>query len=931
MKFLNLFDFGKNHGQKKHNKKLLICLLFTVIFLVNFILITQNNYKIVYSDNTFITNHNNFDNNSTTENLKTSSAISLLQDPFTKNFDEVSQFFELKYPSNLDFDISLYYRYGDTNGDIIDTTIFSEDNLLYYKSLKQMELTDIKTFENYLDLKDTSLWYESSNGKYKYGFVKSIEDNTGDIKNNKRFLIDNLMPVFLLIENIGDQINNIPLRGILPRHSINEMFQLINSSQFWDDRPAYNGFFNYNSSNTKYAESNFYAVIANLLVHKSYQNLGLELDIRNRAYELANLTIFDMVDKGYMWDATEKAFYHDANKNWDTSLAGQKYYHLSTNALGIIALLEFWIETGMANDSIYYQNAIDLYESLNFLYDNGLYKKIALPGWSAIFDHTKDLKDNALMMSACLKLFEVTGDIKYYNRALKIYNSIENNLYDSINTSYNFSFTNSTKSFHSNLKLAESYLDAFNIYSSTVLNTFYNVSGEVPDFIFNQDNMNITSIYSFKKIGQYFNPENGSYGYYSIRYDITNFSINYIFKYPNGTFFYQFGDFIGEPETSYTLVYNIKDTLPLGDGYYIYIWVNCSYFKLTDVVKRFNVISGLTFDSIQGLPRILYHGPIVNVSIRINYTRSEDSTLTASLAGQDIVNYPSQEINFTTSQLIQIDFNLTALFDAEPGISEISFKIKRGNIIYLEIIRTIEIGYSFDYSNFFYEKIVVMGDNIFVSMTLKNFLPNATQSLNVSFSGITENSIEDLIQEATLSEKETKPVVFYLRTLESISNNTIKIKMEILINATKYYTRFFIVEILPKYEILSATFPDSIPQGETAYLIVIIQNNQENSEAFSLFINNVKIKTNLVELDSGENRIIASIIPTLNPYEFGIKKFKVVLKDNEDAEIALLYFELSLELSNLNLILFYILPILAPVGIILYFKNKYIKHKKLRR
>ncbi|MFW9970796.1 MAG: hypothetical protein ACFFDF_11420 [Candidatus Odinarchaeota archaeon] len=216
-------------------------------------------------------------------------------------------------------------------------------------------------------------------------------------------------------------------------------------------------------------------------------------------------------------------------------------------------------------------------------------------------------------------------------------------------------------------------------------------------------------------------------------------------------------------------------------------------------------------------------------------------------------------------------------------------------------------------------------------MNLHNFLPNATQSLNVSFSGITKNSIEDFKQEETLSEKETRNVVYYLKTLETISNNTIKLKMEILINTTIYYSSIFEVEIIPKFEILSATFPEAIPQGETAYLIIIIKNNQDTFERFSLYINNIKHKTNLIELAPGENIIIASIVPTINPYEFGIKSFKVALKDNENVDITLLYFELSLQLSNLNLIVFYILPILVPIGILLFFKNRHIKYKKLRR
>ena len=89
--------------------------------------------------------------------------------------------------------------------------------------------------------------------------------------------------------------------------------------------------------------------------------------------------------------------------------------------------------------------------------------------------------------------------------------------------------------------------------------------------------------------------------------------------------------------------------------------------------------------------------------------------------------------------------------------------------------------------------------------------------------------------------------------------------------------------------------------------------------------------TNIPELTTGENTIVVKITPTINPYEFGIKKYKIVLKDSQDDEIERFYFELMIELSTLNFVIFYLVPILVPIGIILFFKNKDIKHKKLRR
>jgi hypothetical protein len=212
-----------------------------------------------------------------------------------------------------------------------------------------------------------------------------------------------------------------------------------------------------------------------------------------------------------------------------------------------------------------------------------------------------------------------------------------------------------------------------------------------------------------------------------------------------------------------------------------------------------------------------------------------------------------------------------------------------------------------------------------------NFLPNATQSLNISFEGLVENTIEDFIQEETLEENEIISVSYYLKTFANIKNDTLAVKMRILQNETVYYTEEFTVDIIQKYEILSVSFPNRVPQGVSAHLIISIQYNGESAEPFSLFLNNIEIQTNIDTLVPGENRIKISVVPSSNPYEFGTKIYRIIIEDNDDIEIARLYFAISLELSPLNLVLFYLLPGIIPIGIVLLFINKELKHKKLRR
>ncbi|MFX1573057.1 MAG: hypothetical protein ACFFB0_09930 [Promethearchaeota archaeon] len=940
MSFLNFAALGKKKGQKSQSLKIFLCLFFVLIIFLNFFY-NSDSFNYLNDSNDPLNDESENVSEFTQNNPIPAADTSMLQIPFTKNLDLMRQFFIENYQSSLDLNIPTYFRYGDSNGTIIDDTIYSEDNLLLYKTLMKSEIDQKETFEIYLDLKSTPLWYKDGITNFKYGFVRSIDGSTGEIKDSNRYLIDNLLPIFLLIENIGSNIddNAISIKNTTPKDSIEEMFSLINSSNvFWDNQ--YLGFFNHNytnptSTSKKFTESNLYAILANLLIHRTYKQFDLEDDknIKDRAYDLANQTMDALVTS--MWDPVYDGFYHDAIRNWHTDLSGQKRFHLSVNALGIITLLEYWIETGMKNESTYYNRAVDIYQKLDEkLWDGtqyNLYYNVSDYDWASIYDYDFDLKANAMMMSACLKLFEVTGNFTYYERAINVSKSIENYFFDNINGAYNFSLTDGNKNFNSNLKLCESLLKAAEIYGSTVLISEYNISTEIPNYIFNQDVMNLTSTYSFINNDYYFNQSVNSYVPFTVSYNMTDASINYLLKYPNGTFLDTFNYQISSPATNHTFIYDIEETLPIGDGYSLYIWANKSYFGMAQTLKHFNVFSGLINKTIKGLGSIIYQGPIVNVSLTVNYTRNNNLTLTTYLEGDDIITSPPQEINFTSLEVITIYFNLTAKLGSIPGPSEIFFKITKGNVIYLSVRKVIEIGYSFDYKDLVYESKIVSGDSIYVSLDLINYLPDATQSLNVSFSGITPDIIEPIIKEETLLENEVKTVSFFLKTLENVKNGTFEIKMDIKQNATLYYSENLTITLMPKFEILSVSFPSAISQGASAYIIILIQYNKENPENFSFYINNILVETNIDEFVHGVNRIVKKITPTLNPYEFGIKAYKFELKDSSGRYIAQFYFEVDLELSTFNLIIFYLLPSIIPIGIILYFLNKEIKHKKLTR
>ncbi|MHA1467487.1 MAG: hypothetical protein ACTSP6_05345, partial [Promethearchaeota archaeon] len=234
-------------------------------------------------------------------------------DPFTVNFSNIWNFFRTNYKTDLDMDKDTYYRFGNNQGVVSFDKVYSIDNLLLYKTLLKGDTDALETFDTYLKLQESQLWYQDSINQNSYGFVRAVDNTTGDIFDDDRYLIDNLMPIFLLIENIGDQINSINIDSIYPKDSIDEIFTLINSSQFWDDDNE--GFYNTNSSTDKYTESNLYSVLALLEIHRIYEQLGLNIDIKNRAYELANITMNKLVDK--LWDNDYGGFEYYRLDNWD--------------------------------------------------------------------------------------------------------------------------------------------------------------------------------------------------------------------------------------------------------------------------------------------------------------------------------------------------------------------------------------------------------------------------------------------------------------------------------------------------------------------------------------------------------------------------------------------------------------------------------------
>jgi len=877
----------------------------TCLFLIFLLLISFLNLNINTVDSFEYIEDVNQDENTLIYNIKTAIDPSILIPPYREKFNDTYDFFTSKYGS--EYDNTIYYRHGDEDGDIIAYDVFSLDNMLFLKTMEKLkqQLSPSETTTQYDQLKSTPLWFD--NGTHK-GFIRTINGSSGEIIDGNRYLIDNLMPILLLIDNYDSASR------------ITEIFTLINSTDFWDD--TYEGFLHYNSSSgSKYTKDNLYGVIANTLINRTTQ---ITKTIRDQAFDLANQTMTILTEK--MWDNKDNnyGFNWKADSDWNIPGQPERFKYLDVNALGIIALLDFWMET---NETIYLNNATLVYNKIDGSLWNsteGAYMNCTGAGvWQIPSGDQKnrriDLEGNAIMMSACLKLFEATGDINYYNRAYDIFNYCESTFYDDVNeayktTTYPISYINNNKNLYANLKLTEAYIQALKIYNSSVLTAEFNVSDSVPDYIFNQEFMNITCTYTYNSL------TNTTY--------ITNASITYKIRYPNSTVIEEINEYFYDGNTSHSLLYNITDALPIGDNYSVIIYVNTSKFCYLETIKYFNVISGLVNKPIEGMSSTtLYQGPTLNVTLPINNTRHNNVTLDVSMSGVNINNETVENVMFISLNETRVYFNLTTKTNAVLGDDIITFRFTRGKVLYLEVNISIIIGTSFDYTPLFYEDETVSGDLVDIQFNIENFLPETQQSVNVSFSGsaLVTNPVKYLVN---LEAREFKAVYYKLNVSGS---GSFQLVMDIMKQDTIYYSETLNIKFVDKFEILSTSFPSTVPQWDYARLIIKIENNKDDVEAFTLTVNGVAASTNINKLVSGENRITLNILSTLNPYEFGTKTYNIVLRDSSGEIIVSYYYEITLELSPLALFLFYILPIIIPIAIVLYYKNQDIKNKLLRR
>ena len=905
----------------KCQHKVLI-ILFISFFVFN--LFYYNNFSFNQKDNSS-SNFQNKDNlnnifdpyfNENSLNPKLST-IPLLENPFLNHLDNTTQFF-LKYLYQNESVSSImngtYFRSSNKTGDIlVDNRIYSIDNILYnwgfgYENDSSDNIDKIK------ELKEKPLWYSENESTYQYGFIQST-NSTGGAINTTRYLIDNVAVLLPLIENYYQESPGEKRDDA--KEVLETQFELLNTSQFWDEDNG--GFVHYNYSDIKYAHENFLAVLANILWHR-YADANLTY--KDESLDFASNTISNL-SSSEMWDNVFKGFYYEADRNWNRIGDNQKY--LKTNALGIIALTEYYIETGSTNttpiemaETIYQNIKANLY---NETY--GGYEKSGQNTWFTS-NYSLMLEDNAWFLMALTRLFKATSKEEYYDDAIDLFQFFETHMYDDENGGYIYSIgppNNITdKHIFANNLLIRAYHEMSEIFHNTEL------KGNLNDtlLIKGEETLNLTCNYRFYKEYVFENSQSS----FTLINNTENANITFIIRYPDDTILEIIKPNNTDSSGSQSIIFKVNDDL--SDGTYsISVYANKSFRATAFNTFYFNVISGLSFksDEIEGLDHGIYRGDTLEINLTVSSTRNNNDLLNL-YSDSDSFSVDDKNIIINGQTDTKFPINITANSNANLGNKTINLYIKNGTKTYLTFSFTIFINQSIEVLLISHKYEVFENDTLPISMSFINYLSDIEQSVKVELFGLYIENIDENVDIAanTISSK-----TFYVQVNNTIHTNSIIININVSRAGESIYFSEKEISVIQPIEIKSISFPSSVYQGQRAFLIIKIINNREVPLNFTLYINNIPFPTNLDQIGYGENEIIVDFTPSINPFDFETKEYVISIKDDSGKVLIIETFQTEIRLSVLNFMLFYLIPILLPVLIIIYYKNKEIKSRELEK
>jgi hypothetical protein len=692
---------------------------------------------------------------------------------------------------------------------------------------------------------------------------------------------------------------------------------------FWDGEQ--NNFNHSDADDSKYMEDQFIAAISGFKIHRSsYDSVNNVTQSQANATATAVMKQLTNVSKTIYND---ESFDYKRNKDLQTTGADHNK-DLATNAYGISALLEWYIESGA---NTWDQPKLDMAEKLFLFLNNSLwndtyslYMKKSTQNGGGIIDERIILEDNAIMMSALKRLFEITGNFTYFQTIMDMYTSISDNFLDPdhgtyyswINTTSGMTNTNKSLRTHSYLFRAFAEVSTLSQYVKTEINTNSTnyIKGEM-------NTVNITAKY---------------YLDYELRYSVPGTSIeintpvqnctHFIsVRYPNSTVILA-NSYTSDINGTTNFNLNIQSQYPIGE-YLISMYSNYTGLQTIFNNSIFNVDSGINLDQTHTnlVSTNLRAGETTNMNVSINSTRANSMNTTIKIYGMDIMNDTDTPKLALNQSLSNYTFTIQTLSTSTFGAKYLTVELYDGTLLYSAYNLSYSIISPVDITDIKESLSIFRGKQIKINIQLKNFI-NSAQNLSIVIYG-------DYIVQNQTSKYLAANEVSSLVLMTQLKNNAPFGLISYTINITRIsdgaliYQKVFSSNLMVPIRITYFETPEISRHFEETSILCKIFNNMAESQIISVYVDGEKIDS-LTSIVPGENVVKIPIgNKFINPFEFGFQSFKVVIKDADGNVIYQEQVSTTLEVSAGSMLIF-IIPLLLPIIAMVTIRHISLENKK---
>ncbi len=803
-----------------------------------------------------------------------------------------------------EYEGNFFHSVNETGG-IVDERHFTEDYMHHLGGTFKLFFDMPLFWRNGYEILNRTPAFNTTNNAF-YSWVSKDWDSVSE----QYLVVDNALPIVYLADmctTLTPELPNSYGGELIIKNHWNTI-----GSLFWDESVK---LYNYSTTDAnKNVRSQAIAALAGFLLHRT--NINVEDSVRNDALNRSQAVMNSLISNN-IWNPTFGYFELDRSANLIT---GDNRLDLETNAWGITALVSWYIEINKANATIL-QNAERTARTVrSSLYNStyGLLMEKSLPP-ATVLDYTISFRSNALMIHSFIDLFEITGNLTYFNWAYELYSNIEKHLRDETN---GFFYTAIGQNQNTNKGIAGFglYIRSLNLLSQKVSNTYLDIRLNQTQLTYLEDTqINITTTYyllintTYLGVTNIFH--NVSLNASSVQLYFLNPSDSLV-AIQNGT---------ANANGTYSVNWTIPANSSIGQ-YKINAYGNLTGIKAAFNNTSFEYKSGLTIEATP-LFESIASGNTEKINITITSSRKTNLTVQIKTGGE---NFDEENngvhliANETTKDLL---VNATASLTSNATSDQLQINLYNGTVLVLQknislnvvnpvkYIKTKEVAYFF------------AGESFTMEIWLENLRKNGSETVKVSVDGI---YIEDNASNFVVDAGSNKIIAFPIKITQDAPRMRITFNLTVIRILDNKTVVSFLNQLVikSKIDLNNIIVPSEIPHGKPVEIYYQLTNNKDSIQYISIFSNNKQIMTN-VALIPGINYISVPIQGAIiNPYDFGVKTYQMKIQDSEGNIISTDFIEINVQISPNSLFFGYFLPFLIPIFGIAIYKQKSLEIKK---